>query len=130
MYRMLAAGAVGVGIAPLFTDDQPDSFTALTPDWLDICFDAMTVLSGMLILVGLYMTSENRYHATRLALSLHIERFGLSILMSVIAMNLTANTMYYGMFPATIASVWQAVFWIWSWTRLWDIRQALKGLSR
>lgn len=130
LYNLLALGAVIVGVAQTMTDEAPGSFTALTPDWADDVFMAVTALSGLLILAGLYATAENRYHATRLALSLHIERFGLSFLMTIIALNIAAAWIYNHGFPMTLGSVWQVMFWLWSWTRLWDIRKALKGLTR
>ena len=127
---MIAVGVFIVGLAQLITDDQPDTFTALTPDWFDDIFDSFTALSGLLILVGLYFINENRYHATRLALAMHVERVGLSFLMTIVAMSVTAATMYHHALPMTLGTMGQIVFWLWGWTRLHEIRRALKGLTR
>ena len=116
-------------IAQSFTQEAVESVAALTPSWFDWAFIGLTALGGILVLTGLYLTDESKYHATRLADSLNIERFGLSLMMTVIAVNIVAVWFFYGRPPAGTGSWFQIGFWCWSWTRLWDIRKALRGLT-
>lgn len=130
LYRLLALATVASAVAQSFAQAAPESVAALTPGWFDWAFTSLTGVGGALVLVGLYMTDENRFHATKLADSLNIERFGLSLMMTVIAVNIVAVWFFYGRPPASTGSWLQIGFWFWSWTRLWDIRKALKELTR
>lgn len=130
LYRILALTVVFSAISQMFAQEAPESVNALTSDWFDWAFIGFTALGGVLVLVGLYLTDENRFHATRLADSLNTERFGLSLLMTVIAVNIVAVWIFYGRPPTGMGSWFQIGFWVWSWTRLWDIRKALKELTR
>ena len=130
LYRLVALGTLLSGIAQGFDREATLSVAALTPDWFDWLFIGMTIVGGAMTLIGLYMTSENRAHATKLALSLQIERCGLVFMMTVAAVNLGAMTFYYGQPPTGMGSWLMIVLWFWAWTRLWDIRKALKGLTR
>ena len=113
----------------MMTGEPSESITAYTAPWFDYTFIAMTLAAGVLILVGLYMTDENRYHAQRLADRLSIERVGLAWLMGCIAVNIVAIVFYYGRLPTGTGSWWQVMFWLWGWTRLVDIRKALRSLT-
>lgn len=130
LYRLVALGTLLSGIARAFDREATLSVAALTPSWFDWLFVGTTIAGGAMTLIGLYMTSENRYHATRLALSLQVERAGLSFMMTVAAVNIAALMFYYGEPPTGMGSWLLIVLWFWAWTRLWDIRKALKGLTR
>lgn len=129
LYRLLVVSTILSAIAQSFAKEAVESVAALTPTWFDWAFIGLTALGGVLVLVGLYLTDENKYHATRLADSLNIERFGLSLMMTVIAVNIVAVWFFYGRPPTGTGSWFQIGFWVWSWTRLWDIRKALRGLT-
>lgn len=130
LYRLVALGTVLSGIAQALDREATLSVAALTPDRFDWLFIGLTLAGGALILVGLYMASENRMHATRLALSLQVERTGLAFTMTVAAVNIVALVFYYGEPPTGTGSWLLIVLWFWGWTRLWDIHKALKGLTR
>ena len=130
LYRLVALGTLLSGIAQAFDREATLSVATLTPDWFDWLFIGTTIAGGALILVGLYMTSENRRHATRLALSLQIERTGLVFSMTVATVNLGAVYVYYHQLPTGMGSWLMIVLWLWGWTRLWDIHKALRGLTQ
>lgn len=130
LYRLLVVGVVISGIAQAFAQEAPESITAQTPPWFDYAFIGFTLMSGILILVGLYLVDENRYHARKLADSLSIERLGLAFLMTVIAVNVVAVVFYYGRPPTSMASWWQIMFWLWGWGHLGEIRKTLGELTR
>lgn len=130
LYRLVALGTLLSGIAQAFDREATLSVAALTPDWFDWVFVGTTLAGGAMILTGLYMTSENRRHATKLALSLQVERTGLVFLMTVAAVNIGALVFYYGEWPTGMGSWLLIVLWCWGWTRLWDIHKALRGLTR
>lgn len=130
LYRMMIIGVIASGISQAFAAEAPESITAQTPPWFDYAFIGFTLLSGILVLAGLYLIDENRYHASKLADSLSIERLGLSFLMTVIAVNIVAVMFYYGRPPTGMGSWWQIAFWLWGWGRLGEIRKTLGELTR
>lgn len=130
LYRLLVIGVIISGIAQAFAQEAPESITAQTPPWFDYAFMGLTLMSGLLILVGLYLVDENKYHAQRLADSLSIERLGLAFLMTVIAVNIVAVVIYYGRPPTGMGSWWQIMFWLWGWGHLSEIRKALGELTK
>lgn len=130
LYRLLVIGVIISAVFQGFAQEAPESITAQTPGWFDWAFIGFTGVSGVLILAGLYLIDENRFHARRLADSLMMERLGLAFLMTVIAVNIVAVVFYYGRPPTGMGSIWQCMFWLWGWTRLRDIRKALRGLTQ
>lgn len=130
LYRLLLVGTVLSGVAQAFDREATLSVAALTPWWVDWLFIGFTLLSGLCALAGLYLIDEHKFHATKLAASLQLERFGLSTLMTVVAVNQAAVVFYYDQLPTSGGSWFQIMFWCWAWTRLWEIHKALRELTR
>lgn len=130
LYRLMLVGVVMSAIVQAYDGSSTDSVAVLTPDWFDWLFIGLTALGGLLGLIGLYMIDENRYHASRLAASLNVERVGLAWTMTVIVINIVAVVAYYDRPPTSMGSWFQIIFWAWGWTRLWEIRKALRELTK
>ena len=69
LYRLMLVGVVLSGITQWYDGSSTDSVAVLTPDWFDYAFITLTIVGGLLCLAGLYMATENRFHATKFPLS-------------------------------------------------------------
>lgn len=143
LYRlMLIAAGISAGLQLIF--GAPAAVTAQADaTWFDWAFVGFQLAGAVAAIWGLYLVegenappwAENpgdphEIDAGKLQRSLTLELFGLLMLQTVMAIQITASSFDLGRVPSSLALWMVIVFWSWAWFRVRDIVRALRRLTR
>ncbi len=126
----MLVGAFISAVIQLSTGKTTISLEAAAPPQFIFVFVLIQLAASTLCLASLYMIDGNKYHATRLHRSLTVELIGLIFLQTAIAINVTASGFFNSGLPPSPGTWFTIMFWLWSWTRVGEIRRATRELVK
>lgn len=131
LYRLMALGAVMSGVVQLWRSKVPPSVGILyqgLPDEWDYVFIFMQLLGGVLILIALYMESDESPSSDKAHISLTVERTGLYFLGATIVVYTMGVLVQNSGLPNTMVSWFGVAFLLYLIRRASEIRKALREL--
>lgn len=131
LYRLMALAAVVSGIVQISMGKIPPSVSLLyrgLPDYWDYIFMLAQLIGGVLILVAVYMETDDNPSSDRMHLSLTIELIGLYFLLASILVYTFGVIFQNKGLPITMTSWFGIAMFIYGVKRFAEIRAGLRKM--